>query len=75
MFPDRKGNSMKIGGTVKLKTPEQGRSFRGKIIKILPPSPGTKSRLVRVGLSNGLYAEFPEHRWELTDEERSDVTE
>ena len=70
-----KEDSMKIGDTVMLKTLEQGRSFKGKIIRILPPLPNTKFRLIRVGLPNGLYAEFPEHRWKLIDEERSDVTE
>lgn len=58
---------MKIGDSVQLKEPQQGRRFVGKIIKI-------HNGLIRVGLSNGLYAEFPEKMWELvdeTDEERN----
>ena len=52
---------MKVGDTVQLKQPIQGRKYLGKIIKI-------HNGLIRVGLSNGLYAELPEALWELTDE-------
>ena len=52
---------MKTGDSVQLKEPQQGRRFVGKIIKI-------HNGLIRVGLSNGLYAEFPEKMWELIDE-------
>lgn len=59
---------MKNGDTVQLKIPEQGRRFRGKIIKIFD-----KDNTIRVMLSNGLYVEFPMERWELSEEnERSD---
>ena len=52
---------MKVGDTVQLKQPNQGRRYLGKIIKI-------HNGLIRVGLPNGLYAEFPEALWELTEE-------
>lgn len=52
---------MKTGDLVQLKEPYQGRRFAGKIIKI-------HNGLVRVILSNGLYAEFPEKMWEIIDE-------
>ena len=52
---------MKVGDTVQLKQPIQGRRYLGKIIKI-------HNGLIRVGLPNGLYAEFPEALWELTNE-------
>ena len=58
---------MKIGDTVQLKQPNQGRRYLGKIIKIY-------NGLIRVGLPNGLYAELPEALWELTDE-RNDTNE
>ena len=58
---------MKVGDTVQLKQPIQGRKYLGKIIKI-------HNGLIRVGLPNGLYAEFPEVLWELT-EERNDTNE
>ena len=59
--------NMKVGDTVQLKQPNQGRRYLGKIIKI-------HNGLIRVGLPNGLYAEFPEALWELT-EERNDTNE
>ena len=58
---------MKVGDIVQLKQPIQGRRYLGKIIK-------THNGLIRVGLPNGLYAEFPEALWELT-EERNDTNE
>ena len=58
---------MKVGDTVQLKQPNQGRRYLGKIIKI-------HNGLIRVGLPNGLYAEFPEALWELTNE-RDDTYE
>ena len=58
---------MKVGDTVQLKQPIQGRKYLGKIIKI-------HNGLIRVGLPNGLYAEFPEALWELTNE-RNDTNE
>ena len=58
---------MKVGDTVQLKQPNQGRRYLGKIIKI-------HNGLIRVGLPNGLYAEFSEALWELTDE-RNDTNE
>ena len=57
---------MKVGDTVQLKQPIQGRKYLGKIIKI-------HNGLIRVGLPNGLYAELPEALWELTHE-RNDTT-
>lgn len=51
---------MKIGDTVQLKQPNQGRRYLGKIIKIY-------NGLIRVGLPNGLYAELPETLWELAE--------
>ena len=58
---------MKVGDTVQLKQSDQGRRYLGKIIKI-------HNGLIRVGLPNGLYAEFPEALWKLT-EERNDTNE
>lgn len=58
---------MKVGDTVQLKQPQQGRRYLGKIIKI-------HNGLIRVGLPNGLYAEFPEALWEQI-EERNDTNE
>ena len=51
---------MKVGDTVQLKQPQQGRKFPGKIIKIT-------GEIIRVGLSNGLYVEFPKDKWEITE--------
>ena len=51
---------MKVGDTVQLKTPQQGRKFSGKIIKIT-------GKTIRVGLSNGLYVEFPKDKWEYSE--------
>lgn len=54
------------GNYVKLKEARQGRYFLGKIIKI-------SGNLIRVGLSNGLYAEFPAEMWKIA--ERSEVSD
>ena len=55
-----RGINVKIGDTVQLKEPNQGRRYLGKIIKI-------HNGLVRVGLPNGLYAELPEPLWGLAE--------
>lgn len=55
---------MKVGDTVQLKQPNQGRRYLGKIVKI-------HNGLIRVSLPNGLYAELPEALWELTEERKA----
>lgn len=47
---------LKIGDEVQLKTPENGRYFRGKVGKI-------NEKTVRVNLPNGLYIEKPIKVW------------
>lgn len=55
---------MKVGDTVQLKQPQQGRKYLGKIIKI-------HNGLIRVGLPNGLYVELPKSLWELAEERKT----
>ena len=57
---------MKTGDSVQLKEPQQGRRFVGKVIKIT-------NKTIRVGLPNGLYAEFPESKWEIIEERKIDI--
>lgn len=49
-------SELKIGDEVQLKTPENGRYFRGKVGKI-------SDKTVRVNLPNGLYIEKPIRMW------------
>lgn len=49
-------SELKIGDEVQLKTPENGRYFRGKVGKI-------NEKTVRVNLPNGLYIEKPIKVW------------
>lgn len=49
-------SELKIGDEVQLKTPENGRYFRGKVSKI-------NDKTVRVNLPNGLYIEKPIKMW------------
>ena len=49
-------SELKIGDEVQLKTPENGRYFRGKVSKI-------NDKTVRVNLPNGLYIEKPIRMW------------
>lgn len=49
-------SELKIGDEVQLKTPENGRYFRGKVGKI-------NDKTVRVNLPNGLYIEKPIRMW------------
>jgi len=53
---------MKVGDTVKLREPVQGRFFKGRIQKI-------KDNIIRVNLPNGYYVEFPKEKWVKTGEE------
>lgn len=54
-----------INNIVQLKEKKDGRYYKGKIIKI-------HNNLVRVGLPNGLYAEYPAEMWELAESEVSE---
>lgn len=56
---------MKTGDIVQLKSPHQGRRFAGRIIKM-------HDNIIRTGLPNGLYVEFPEEMWELIDNKEGD---
>lgn len=56
---------MKTGDMVQLKTPDKGRLFSGRIIKI-------NNGLIRVALPNGLYAEFPEKMWQYVEEKNDE---
>ncbi len=47
---------LKIGDEVMLKTPENGRYYRGKVGKIY-------EKTIRVNLPNGLYIEKPIKMW------------
>ena len=55
---------MTRGDTVKLKEPEQGRYFKGKILKEIKGS-------FQVGLPNGLYVIRPIELWEICDDKVS----
>ena len=50
-----------VGDDVMLKTPECGKYYHGKIIKIT-------DKVIRVNLPNGLYAEKPVDRWKKVNE-------
>ncbi len=52
----------KIGDSVQLKIPHQGRRFAGKVSKFVGDN-------IRVVLPNGMYAEFPAEKWEITERE------
>lgn len=52
---------MKRGDIVQLKTPIQGRLFRGKLRKEV-------NGCYQVDLPNGLYATYPIELWELYEE-------
>lgn len=52
--------NFKKGDIVQLKTPEQGRVFKGTIYKI-------DGRNIQVNLPNGLYVIRPETYWKLID--------
>lgn len=53
--------SFKIGDTVQLKKPVQGRTFKGKVKSIT-------DKKIMVSLSNGLYVIYPEDKWEHVKE-------
>lgn len=53
---------MKVGDEVQLIEPFQSRRYPGKVYKITKGKDGNN---VMVALPNGLFAVFPEERWEL----------
>lgn len=53
---------LKIGDEVQLVEPFQSRRYPGKVHKITKGKDGNN---VMVALPNGLFAVFPEERWEL----------
>lgn len=57
--------SFKIGDTVQLKEPITGRRFKGKVKNFRTDQQG---KVIVVSLPNGLYANFPEDKWELVEE-------
>ena len=56
---------MKRGDTVQLKVPEQGRYFKGKILK-------ETSDGFQVGLPNGLYVIKSKELWEICESSETD---
>ena len=58
---------MTRGNIVQLKSPEQGRWFKGRILKELNDE-------YQVGLPNGLYVIRPKNLWQLCDAENSNAT-
>jgi len=57
---------LKIGDEVQLVEPFQSRRYLGKVHKITKGKDGNN---VMVALPNGLFAVFPEERWELINNE------
>lgn len=57
--------NFKIGDMVQLKEPVTGRRFKGKVKNFRTDM---KDKIIVVALPNGLYANFPEDKWELAEE-------
>ena len=59
------------GDIVKLKEPDQGRVFEGKILKEVDDSRYPGKHCFKVGLPNGLYVIRPKDDWVLCDHDSS----
>lgn len=62
------------GDVVKLKEPDQGRVFEGKILKETDDDRYPGLRCFKVGLPNGLYVIRPKDDWLLCGHDNTDVS-